>query len=206
MGSGSPDRCGPGCRLSDGFYLEGPLVHPLTAIGPMIPFASVPGLVVQPESWFELGNPGDETICIDLAYDWPGGSRPIFTSGDDLRGIPPRIIAPCFDAWFLAAAARRLPRILARPRLPPPGRPLARASPAHPRPPLPDRLKALAPRVLPLMHPGADDRAIATELGITALRPGGDLPPPPARPGRPLKRPGRALRARPDSQCHALIR
>ena len=49
----------------------------------MVPFARVPDLVVQPESWFELGNPNVETVCIDLAYRWPGGDCPIFTSGDD---------------------------------------------------------------------------------------------------------------------------
>src|SRR4051794_31560464 len=45
----------PGLRawleISDGFYLRGPLIHPLSAIGPMVPFARVPELVVQPESW-----------------------------------------------------------------------------------------------------------------------------------------------------------
>src|SRR4051794_28436434 len=59
--------------LSDGFYLGGPLIHPLSAIGPMVPFAQVPDLLVQPESWFELGNPNVETVCVDLAYRWPGG-------------------------------------------------------------------------------------------------------------------------------------
>jgi len=89
-------------RLSNGFYGEaGPLVHPLSAIGPMIPFARMPGLVVQPESWFELGNPNFETVCIDLAYRWPGGESPLFTSGDDQRGSPPRIIATGFTSWFL---------------------------------------------------------------------------------------------------------
>src|SRR5262249_54897724 len=87
--------------LSDGLYLDGPLIHPLSAIGPMIPFARAPGLVGQPESWFELGNPGRETVCIDLAYTWPGGDCPIFTSGDDHLGSPLRLIAPGFTAWFL---------------------------------------------------------------------------------------------------------
>src|SRR4051794_16534085 len=36
--------------LSDGFYRRGaPLIHPLAAIGPMVPFARVPDLLVQPE-------------------------------------------------------------------------------------------------------------------------------------------------------------
>ena len=50
----------------------------------------MPDLVVQPESWFELGNPNVETICIDLAYRWPGGGYPIFTSGDDAVAEPAR--------------------------------------------------------------------------------------------------------------------
>lgn len=75
--------------LSNGFYSHGPLIHPLSAIGPMVPFARMPGLVVQPESWFELGNPNVETICIELGYTWPGGGSPIFTSGDDRVQSPP---------------------------------------------------------------------------------------------------------------------
>ena len=34
--------CGPGCMLSNGLYRSGPLIHPISAIGPMIPFARVP--------------------------------------------------------------------------------------------------------------------------------------------------------------------
>ena len=52
------------------------MIHPLSAIGPMVPFARMPGLVIQPESWFELGNPNVETVCIDLGYRWPGGGHP----------------------------------------------------------------------------------------------------------------------------------
>ena len=44
-------------RLSNGLFGGGPFIHPITAIGPMIPFARVPEMIVQPESWFELGNP-----------------------------------------------------------------------------------------------------------------------------------------------------
>ena len=88
--------------ISDGLYgPAGPLVHPLNAIGPMIPFACTPGLIVQPESWFELGNPGHETVCIDLGYRWPGGDFPLFASGDDRDGRPPRLIAPSFRSWLL---------------------------------------------------------------------------------------------------------
>jgi hypothetical protein len=36
-----------------------------------------------------------------------------------------------------------------------------------PPPPLPERLRPLAPQVLPLMRPGADDRTIASTLGIS---------------------------------------
>ena len=67
----------------------------------MVPFARVPDLLIQPESWFELGNPGPETVCIDLGYRWPGGGLPVFTSGDDLRASPPRLIATGFAEWFL---------------------------------------------------------------------------------------------------------
>ena len=87
--------------LSNGLYRSGPLIHPISAIGPMIPFARVPEMIVQPESWFELGNPNLQTVCIDLAYRLPGGGHPIFTSGDDAPGSPPRIIARSFEEWFL---------------------------------------------------------------------------------------------------------
>src|SRR5438132_10816976 len=93
-----PDGLRAWLLLSNGFYLRGPLVHPISAIGPMVPFARVPELVVQPESWFELGNPNVETVCIDLAYRWPGGSPPVFTSGDDQSRSRPRVIAPGFEA------------------------------------------------------------------------------------------------------------
>ena len=87
--------------LSNGLFGSGPLIHPITAIGPMVPFARVPEMIVQPESWFELGNPNQQTICVDLAYRMPGGGYPIFTSGDDESGSSPRIIAHSFEEWFL---------------------------------------------------------------------------------------------------------
>jgi hypothetical protein len=153
--------------LSNGFYHQGPLIHPLSAIGPMVPFARVPELVVQPESWFELGNPNVETVCVDLGYRWPNGGRPIFTSGDDLTQSVPRVIATGFEVWFLDLLRHGGReywfdagfRDLGDPWL---------AHRAHaPAPPLPARLRPLAPRVLPLVRPGVDDRSIATELGIS---------------------------------------
>ena len=154
--------------LSDGLYRgQEPLVHPLTAIGPMIPFARVPDLVVQPESWFELGNPGVETVCIDLAYTWPGGCCPVFASGDDLRGTPPRIVAPGFNAWFLMILHAGGREFWLDPDFVPLGDPWREHQHRTPAPPLPDRLRPLTGRVRPLMHPGADDRAIAIDLGIS---------------------------------------
>ena len=97
----------PWLRLSNGLFGRGPFIHPITAIGPMIPFARVPEMLVQPESWFELGNPNLQTICIDLGYRLPGGSYPIFTSGDDDSGSPPRIIARSFEEWFLELLRQR---------------------------------------------------------------------------------------------------
>jgi hypothetical protein len=154
--------------LSDGFYLRGnPLIHPLSAIGPMIPFARVPGLVVQPESWFELGNPNVETVCIDLGYRWPGGGHPIFTSGDDQSHSPPRVIAPSFEAWFLEVLRQGGRESWFDGGFVDLGHPWQAHRVNAPAPPLPPRLRPLAPRVLPLMRPGADDRSIASALGIT---------------------------------------
>jgi cell wall assembly regulator SMI1 len=155
-------------RLSDGFYGEkGPLIHPLSAIGPMVPFARMPGLVVQPESWFELGNPNLETVCIDLAYRWPGGGAPLFTSGDDLRQSPPKIIAPSFAEWFLRLLHRGGAEYWFEPGFAGLGDPWAEHRRRVPTPALPDRLRRLIRRAGPLVHRGLDDQAIADGLGIS---------------------------------------
>ena len=153
--------------VSNGFYSRGPVIHPISAIGPMVPFARLQGLVVQPESWFELGNPNIETICIDLAYEWPGGDCPVFASGDDLRGTKPRIIAPGFAEWLVRVLAEGGREFWLDPGFRPLGDPWVEHRRRAPLPPLPERLRPLAPRVLPLMHPGADDRSIAERLGVT---------------------------------------
>ncbi len=154
--------------ISDGLHLpSGPLIHPLTAIGPMIPFAKVPGLMVQPESWYELGNPGRETVCIDLGYFWPGGDCPVFLSGDDESGRKPRVIARSFAEWLgklLLEGGREYWHDEGFRTL---GDPWAEHRNHAPTPLLPDRLKPLTGQVLPLMRPGADDRTIASMLGVT---------------------------------------
>ena len=153
--------------LSNGFYLDGPLIHPITAIGPMIPFARVPELLVQPESWFELGNPNVETVCIDLAYDWPGGGAPVFTSGDDLTGSRPRVIARSFEEWFLELLRRGGREYWFAPGSADLGDPWDAHRRFTPAPSLPARLRRLAPRVAPLIGTEADERSIATSLGIS---------------------------------------
>jgi hypothetical protein len=154
-------------ELSDGFYRGGPLIHPLSAIGPMVPFARVPDLVVQPESWFELGNPNVETVCIDLAYRWPGADCPIFTSGDDLSQSRPRVIATSFEGWFLTLLHEGGRESWFEPGSQSLGDPWYAHRLYAPAPPLPDRLRPIAPHVLPYLRPGADDRAIASTLGIS---------------------------------------
>jgi hypothetical protein len=153
--------------LSNGFYLNGPLIHPLSAIGPMVPFASVPDLLVQPESWFELGNPNVETVCIDLAYRWPGGDYPIFTSGDDQSHSRPRIIARSFESWFLEVLRQGGREFWFDAEFGELGDPWVEHRRHTPVPPLPERLRPLAPHVMPLMRPGADERSIASSLGIS---------------------------------------
>ncbi len=156
--------------LSNGFYpVNGPAIHPISAIGPMVPFARVPGLLVQPESWFELGNPNEaETICIDLAYRWlPGGDAPIFTSGDDLTGNPPRLIAPSFQTWMA-----RLLREGGRPYWLDPGfdglgDPWGEHRLRAPTPLLPDRLEPLLGRLQQPINPELDDFALASLLEIS---------------------------------------
>lgn len=157
--------------ISDGLYKNGPLIHPLSAIGPMVPFARVPEMWVQPESWFELGNPNVETVCIDLAYRWPKagsqGDYPIFTSGDDLVHSPPRVIASSFEEWFLTLMEQGGREYWFELGFVSLGDPWSAHRRFTPCPPLPDRLRPLAPVVLPYLRPGADDRAIATMLGIS---------------------------------------
>jgi hypothetical protein len=156
--------------LSNGLYTrKGPLIHPLSAIGPMVPFARMPEIVVQPESWFELGNPNIETVCVDLGYRWPGedGGAPIFTSGDDQTGSRPRVIAVSFEAWFLQVLGNGGEEYWFRPGFEDLGDPWEAHRRLAPAPPLPDRLRVLAPRVRGLMRPGADDRGIASTLGIS---------------------------------------
>ncbi len=155
-------------ELSDGFYADaGPLIHPLSAIGPMVPFARMPGMLIQPEAWFELGNPNWETVCLDLAYSWPGGDCPLFTSGDDQRRSPPRLIAPGFSAWFLRLLHAGGSEFWFEPDFRSLGDPWSEHRRRAPAPHLPERLRRLAPRVGPLAHRGVDDRFIATSLGIS---------------------------------------
>jgi len=154
--------------LSDGFHAGGgPLVHPLSGIGPMVPFTRIPGMVIQPESWFELGNPNWETICLDLAYRWPGGDSPIFTSGDDERASPPRLIAPGFAAWFLRLLHSGGAEFWFEPGFATLGDPWAEHCRMAPAPPLPDRLRRRAQRVGSLLRRGVDDRSIAAALRIS---------------------------------------
>jgi hypothetical protein len=153
--------------LSNGLYRCGPLIHPISAIGPMVPFARVPEMIVQPESWFEVGNPNLQTVCIDLAYRLPGGGHPIFTSGDDARGSPPRIIARSFEDWFLELLCQGGREYWFDPVFPDYGAPWASHRRHAPGPPLCDRLQTFAERVLPLLHAGTDERDIAARLGLT---------------------------------------
>ena len=153
--------------LSDGLYgTHGPFIHPLSGIGPMVPFASVPGLMIQPESWVELGNPHVETVCIDLAYRWPGGDSPVFTSGDDETSSPPRLIAPGFADWLLRLFRCGGAEFWFAPGFEPLGDPWAEHKRRAPMPPLAEWLRRLLPDALPLVTRGADDRTIAEALGI----------------------------------------
>ena len=156
--------------LSNGFYAEaGPLVHPLSAVGPMVPFARMPGLLIQPESWFELGNPSWETVCIDLAYQWPEGEAPLFTSGDDAQGSPPRIIAPGFTPWFLRLLHAGGLEYWFSPAFESLGDPWSEHRRRVSPPGLPEKLRRLSDRAGAMLARGLDDRAIASALGINRV-------------------------------------
>jgi hypothetical protein len=156
-------------QLSNGLYRIGPLVHPISAIGPMVPFARVPDMLVQPESWFELGNPNIETICIDLSYRRPGGGHPIFTSGDDATGSSPRIIASSFEEWFLAVLRSGGHEYWFDSNFVDLGDPWLEHRRHAPAPRLPERLQRFAPEVRTMIRPGADELAIADRLGISRM-------------------------------------
>lgn len=156
--------------FSNGLYQQdGPVIHPLRAIGPMVPFARVPGLLVQPEGWFELGNPGRETVCVDLSYRWPGGDCPVFTSGDDQRRSRPQIIATRFDEWLGRLFAEGGREYWFDEEFEALGDPWAAHRRFAPVPELPDWLRPLADRVGGLLGPAADERLIAATLGITTF-------------------------------------
>lgn len=156
-------------RLSNGFQLAGPVIHPLAGIGPMVPFATMPNVVVQPESWFELGNPNVETVCFDLAYKWPGGDFPLFTSGDDLTDSRPRIIATGFDDWFLGLLHAGGSEFWFDRNFISLGDPWLEHRRHVPLPALNDHLKALAPAVENLLREQRDERTIAERLGVSSF-------------------------------------
>jgi hypothetical protein len=153
--------------LSNGLFDVGPIIHPLAAIGPMIPFARVPDLIVQPESWFELGNPNLQTVCIDLAYRLPGGGFPIFTSGDDEAQSPPRIIARCFEEWFIELIRQGGREYWFDEGFEDFGDPWRSHRHHVANPPLSRKLRAYRDRVARLLRAGADELDMATQLGLT---------------------------------------
>jgi hypothetical protein len=153
--------------LSNGLYRGGPLIHPVSAIGPMVIFSRIHDLLVQPESWFELGNPNVETICIDLAYRWPGGGYPVFTSGDAESGRHPRIIARSFEEWLLELLRRGGREYWFEPDFRDHGDPWQAHRHYTPQPELPDRLRPFTSRVLPLMQAKLEEREIAQCLGLS---------------------------------------
>jgi hypothetical protein len=153
---------------SNGLYQASPIIHPIEAIGPMVPFARVPGLFVQPESWFELGNPTEsETVCIDLAYRWPGGDFPLFASGDDLSGTAPRVIAVSFDEWLIRLLTDGGRPYWLSEDFPGLGDPWTEHRRRAPSPKLTARLRKLLDRARPLVSPSGDERMIARSLGVS---------------------------------------
>ena len=113
----------------------------------MVPFARVPDLVVQPESWFELGNPNVETVCIDLGYRWPrrGPSDLHLGRRSDTGSLPRGSIATSFEAWFLELLRNGGREYWFDPDFSRSWRPVAGHRRYTPPPPLPDRLRPLAP-------------------------------------------------------------
>lgn len=164
-------RLPPGLRawllLSDGLHRDTPLVHPISAIGPMILFGPMEDLHIQPESWFELGNPNVETVCIDLAYRWPDGGCPIFVSGDEVTGTKPRIVARSFEEWFLKLLSAGGREYWLEPDFETFGPPWEAHRRYTPQPDLPAPLRRIAAEVGPLVLAGVGEREIAARTGLT---------------------------------------
>jgi len=152
--------------LTNGLYRQGPLVHPISAIGPMIPFAATPGLLIQPESWFELGNPNLQTVCVDLAYRLPGGGCPVFTSGDDHVLERPRVIARGFDEWFLELLRRGGREYWFEAGFRDLGEPWGLHRRYVERPTLEGRLRTHRDRAFALAEAGVGELEIAARLGL----------------------------------------
>lgn len=163
-------RLPPGLRawmlLSDGLRRDAPLIHPISAIGPMILFGPMAELRIQPESWFELGNPNVETVCIDLGFRWPGGGCPIFVSGDEESDTKPRIIARSFEEWFLRLLADEGREYWLDPSFVDFGAPWDAHRRYAPQPGLPASLRAVAAKVGRLVTAGVDEREIASTTGL----------------------------------------
>jgi len=156
-------RRGSGSRTGSS---AAPLYPPITAIGPMIPFARVPQMLVQPESWFELGNPSLQTICIDLAYRLPAGGFPIFTSGDDESGIPLASLQEALKNGFWSCCGGG-PGILLEPGFRDFGDPWESHRRYVSQPALSSRLLSFADGVARLQSEGVDERKIAGSLGLS---------------------------------------
>jgi hypothetical protein len=124
-------------------------------------------MIVQPESWFELGNPSCETICIDLAYRLPGGGYPIFTSGDDESNSPPRIIARSFEEWFLELLRSKGREYWFDPGFRDFGNPWESHKKHVSQPPLPPRLFSFAESVARMQSSGVDEHRIGDSLGLS---------------------------------------
>ncbi len=154
--------------ISNGFYRDMPLVHPLSAIGPIVLFGYLPGMFIQPETWYELGNPNVETIGVDLAYHWPDprGDCPIFTSGDQSLRKAPRVIAHSFTAWFLRLLEQGGREFWMEPGFQPLGDAWSEHRKNVPQPSLPTHLKVVTEKVERLIEGETDERTMIRTLDL----------------------------------------
>ena len=148
----------------------------------MVPFARVPGLLVQPESWFELGNPNVETVCLDLGY---GGSPDLHLGRRSARSTRPRLIANDFDAWFLGLLGAGGREYWFDPGFVDLGDPWEAHRANVPVPSLADRLRPFAPGSCRCSARGSTTGSIAARFGLCRFDVEAIIPPPPARAPRP---------------------
>lgn len=88
--------------IADGLVVNGVRwIHPIRCVGPTVRFGPGGGLLQQPASWYEFGNPNDSPVNMDLIFtaDRDEEPAPIFVSTAEPEEAY-RVVARHFAEWF----------------------------------------------------------------------------------------------------------